>query len=67
MIDCNLEEENADDIIEEIKRESKSKGIHRFISTHPDEDHIHGLEFLVSRCVCSTGIGLYKCGTEVAL
>lgn len=46
MIDCNLEEENADDIIEEIKRESKSKGIHRFISTHPDEDHIHGLEFL---------------------
>jgi beta-lactamase superfamily II metal-dependent hydrolase len=31
------------DIIDEIKRESKGKGIVRFISTHPDQDHIRGL------------------------
>lgn len=45
MIDCNLED-NAEEIISEIKRESKNKRIHRFISTHPDEDHIHGLDKL---------------------
>nr|WP_027871572.1 MBL fold metallo-hydrolase [[Eubacterium] cellulosolvens] len=46
MIDCNLDDNNAEEIIKEIKRESMYKGIHRFISTHPDEDHIHGLELL---------------------
>ena len=30
-------------ILSEIERESKSKNIRRFISTHPDEDHISGL------------------------
>lgn len=45
MIDCCLYD-NAADIISEIKRESNCKNIHRFISTHPDEDHIHGLDKL---------------------
>lgn len=44
VIDCHLhdDEKNAQ-IIDEIKKESKDKGISRFISTHPDEDHIKGL------------------------
>lgn len=44
IIDCCLSEDNKDDLISEIIRESKGKGIKRFISTHPDEDHIRGLE-----------------------
>ena len=35
-----------DEIIAEIKRESASKNICRFISTHPDNDHIRGIEYL---------------------
>ncbi len=46
VIDCSINDENADEIIDEIKKESESKGICRFISTHPDEDHIHGIEIL---------------------
>lgn len=46
IIDCHLLEENRDKIVEEILEESKYKNITRFISTHPDEDHIHGLEYL---------------------
>jgi len=44
-IDCCLSEENKDDIIDEIRKESKDKGITRFISTHPDQDHIGGLKY----------------------
>ncbi|WP_298296699.1 MBL fold metallo-hydrolase [uncultured Litoreibacter sp.] len=43
IIDCCLNDGNADDIIDEIKDKSAGKGITRFISTHPDEDHILGL------------------------
>jgi beta-lactamase superfamily II metal-dependent hydrolase len=43
IIDCCLSDENVDNIIDEIKSESAGKGITRFISTHPDEDHILGL------------------------
>lgn len=46
IIDCCLTDENKKEIISEIKRESNDKGIIRFISTHPDEDHIQGLEYL---------------------
>src|ERR1700761_5732800 len=46
MIDCKLSEENKETIIAELKRESKGKGITRFISTHPDDDHICGLTYL---------------------
>ena len=42
-IDCCLAEEVKDDTLNEIELESSGKGIRRFISTHPDEDHILGL------------------------
>ncbi len=46
VIDCSINDDNSEEIINEIKSQSKNKGIHRFISTHPDEDHIHGIEML---------------------
>ena len=47
VIDCCLnDDDRRDKIIEEIKQKSQNKIIHRFISTHPDEDHIRGLEKL---------------------
>ena len=46
VIDCNLVDERKDDILQEIAEESRGKDIFRVISTHPDEDHIHGLEHL---------------------
>jgi len=45
MIDCNLTQDD-NKIIEEIKKKKKSKDIFRFISTHPDEDHIKGIEII---------------------
>lgn len=42
-IDCCLTDDAKDDIIDEIESESSGKGIKRFISTHPDDDHICGL------------------------
>lgn len=46
IIDCCLSDDNKEDIVEELKEESKTKGINRFISTHPDEDHIQQLDYL---------------------
>ncbi len=46
IIDCCLSEGNSDEVIEELRAESKHKGVTRFISTHPDEDHIRGLSAL---------------------
>lgn len=46
IIDCSLPEDVADSIIAEVKAKQKAKGISRFISTHPDEDHFSGLELL---------------------
>lgn len=46
IIDCCLSDDNADDIIGDLKRARKGKGISRFISTHPDDDHFRGLELL---------------------
>lgn len=43
IIDCSLSDENEDEIIAEIQNERRDKGITRFISTHPDDDHICGL------------------------
>lgn len=43
IIDCNLPEEREGGILAELSAESKSKGITRVISTHPDQDHIAGL------------------------
>ena len=43
MIDCCMSDDQVDTIVDEIKAESKNKDIVRFISTHPDDDHIKGL------------------------
>lgn len=45
-IDCCLSDENKEDIVDELKDESDGKDITRFISTHPDEDHIQRLHYL---------------------
>jgi hypothetical protein len=43
IIDCSLPPEREGSILAEIKTKSKAKGITRFVSTHPDQDHIGGL------------------------
>ena len=49
IIDCNLVEERRKEIVDEIIGMSNGKGITRFISTHPDDDHFHGIEYLDER------------------
>ncbi len=49
IIDCCLNDSNKKTIVDEIIQESSSKNISRFISTHPDQDHLAGLEYLNSR------------------
>lgn len=46
IIDCNLPEDGScrTTILNEIQDIRSKKSIFRFISTHPDEDHFHGLE-----------------------
>lgn len=46
IIDCCLDDQNKEQIINELLQESNGKGITRFISTHPDEDHIKQVEYL---------------------
>ena len=46
IIDCCLSDDNKKRIVNEIKAEKKSKSITRFISTHPDQDHLSGLKYL---------------------
>jgi beta-lactamase superfamily II metal-dependent hydrolase len=46
IIDCCLSEDNQDAIVQDLKDASKDKGITRFMSTHPDEDHLVGLSHL---------------------
>jgi beta-lactamase superfamily II metal-dependent hydrolase len=43
IIDCSLSDDTNDEIVSEIQDESSDKDIVRFISTHPDDDHICGL------------------------
>ena len=45
-IDCCLSYDNRDLIIKELIEESKNKNIKRFISTHPDLDHVQQLDYL---------------------
>lgn len=51
MIDCMLPTDEAwrRVIVDELVQQSKDKEIQRFISTHPDQDHVQGLEYLDSR------------------
>lgn len=46
IIDCQLFGDHKEWMLEELKQESAEKGITRFISTHPDEDHLQGIEYL---------------------
>jgi len=46
IIDCQLFGDHKDWLTKELKTIAARKGITRFISTHPDEDHIEGLEHL---------------------
>lgn len=46
IIDCCLTDENKKTIVDELKSQSSGKDITRFISTHPDEDHIQKLDYL---------------------
>ena len=43
IIDCSISEENKDWLLKEIDKQRKGKRITRFISTHPDKDHLMGL------------------------
>lgn len=49
VIDCNLDSYHKDEIMDEICKIGGKKGIMRFISTHPDEDHFHGIEYFDER------------------
>jgi beta-lactamase superfamily II metal-dependent hydrolase len=43
IVDCNLPEDRRGSVLAEIATQSRDKQITRFISTHPDQDHISGL------------------------
>lgn len=49
MIDCCLSDENSGKILGELKSLRGQKTIARFISTHPDDDHLRGIESLVAK------------------
>jgi beta-lactamase superfamily II metal-dependent hydrolase len=46
MIDCCLTDDDREVIVDELLTESDQKGVCRFISTHPDEDHYKGIKYL---------------------
>jgi beta-lactamase superfamily II metal-dependent hydrolase len=46
IIDCDLSDDNAEEILADLKSAAANKGIRRFICTHPDEDHFGGLHLL---------------------
>ncbi|MHC2489368.1 hypothetical protein CN200_35185 [Sinorhizobium meliloti] len=46
IIDCHMDESNRAEIVSELRQASAGKAMRRFISTHPDEDHIKGLKYL---------------------
>lgn len=54
IIDCSMSSENRKSIIKDLKKQRKNKTISRFISTHPDHDHLMGLEYLDNE------IGIYN-------
>lgn len=57
VIDCYLKDDRKEEIMDEICELSKGDNIiTRFISTHPDEDHFHGIEYFDQR---STIVNFY--------
>jgi beta-lactamase superfamily II metal-dependent hydrolase len=49
LIDCCITDYNKKRVVDELIEQSRDKGVIRFISTHPDDDHIRGLEYLNTR------------------
>lgn len=52
IIDCMLPEEDfgrRKEVVDELVDESRNKRVKRFISTHPDQDHVKGIKYLNSR------------------
>lgn len=49
VIDCCICDENKDRIFSDLEEMRQGKGIERFISTHPDKDHIQGLQIFKER------------------
>ena len=43
IIDCSISDSTRKSILDELDREREGKDVQRFISTHPDQDHIQGL------------------------
>ncbi len=62
IIDCCLEEGTHKRIVDELDRMRAGKGITRFISTHPDDDHLRGLVYLDDRL----GLLNFYCVTNTA-
>ena len=46
IIDCSLSQDDQKWILDILEKQSKEKSLSRFISTHPDQDHLKGLVFL---------------------
>lgn len=46
IIDCCLPEDRIEDVVDEIDAAHRKKGVTRFISTHPDQDHLSGLKHI---------------------
>jgi beta-lactamase superfamily II metal-dependent hydrolase len=46
IIDCCLPDDDREAILKDIQRARRGKGVVRFVSTHPDEDHLVGLKDL---------------------
>ena len=46
IIDCSISDSTRKSILDELDREREGKDVQRFISTHPDQDHIQGLVHL---------------------
>lgn len=46
IIDCSISDDDQDWLLGEIDKQRKGKTITRFISTHPDQDHLMGLSML---------------------
>lgn len=49
IIDCCMDDDVRQAILDEVATAAKGKGIVRFISTHPDHDHLLGLRDLDDR------------------
>lgn len=63
IIDCCLTDENEADILAELEMRQSKKNNTRFISTHPDDDHLRGLDVLEE----SIGVRNFYCVENAAI